>query len=41
MRQHRASLKNPLKTVEEYLGTLEEQGLTRFVQAVRPCSSEL
>jgi len=36
MRQHRASLKNPPKTVEEYLATLEEKGLTRFVQAVRP-----
>lgn len=41
MRQHRASLKNPPKTVEEYLATLEEQALTRFVQAVRPYSSEL
>ena len=41
MRQHRASLKNPPKSVEEYLATLEEQGLTRFVQAVRPYSSEL
>jgi predicted nucleic acid-binding protein len=35
MRQHRASLKNPAKTVEEYLATLEEQGLGGFSQAVR------
>ena len=41
MRQHRASLKNPPKTVEEYLATLEEQGLSRFAQAVRPYISEL
>jgi predicted nucleic acid-binding protein len=41
MRQHRASLKNPPKTVEEYLATLEEQGLSRFAQGVRPYISEL
>jgi hypothetical protein len=35
MRQHRASLKNPLKTVEEYLGTLEEKGPDQ-VRAGRP-----
>jgi hypothetical protein len=39
-RQHRASLKNPAKTVEEYLATLEEQGLGRFSQAVRHYAAE-
>ena len=37
----RASLKNPPKTVEEYLVTLEEQGLNRFSQAVRHYAAEL
>ena len=41
MRQHRASLKNPPKTVEEYLVTLEEQGLNRFSHAVRHYAAEL
>jgi predicted nucleic acid-binding protein len=41
MRQQRASLKNPPKTVEEYLVTLEEQGLSRFSQAVRHYAAEL
>ena len=41
MRQHRASLRNPPKTVEEYLVTLEEQGLSRFSQAVRHYAAEL
>jgi hypothetical protein len=41
MRHHRASLKNPPKTLEEYLGTLKEQGLSRFSQAVRHCAAEL
>jgi len=41
MRQHRASLRNPPKTVDEYLATLEEQGLTRFSQAVRHYAAEL
>jgi predicted nucleic acid-binding protein len=41
MRQHRASLKNPPKTVEEYLVTLAEQGLSRFSQAVRHYAAEL
>jgi hypothetical protein len=35
MRLHRSSLKNPPKTVEEYLATLEEQGLSGFSKAVR------
>jgi predicted nucleic acid-binding protein len=39
-RQHRASLKNPAKTVEEYLTTPEEQGLGRFSQAVRHHAAE-
>ena len=37
----RASLKNPPKTVEEYLATLEGQGLSRFSQAVRHYAAEL
>ena len=41
MRQHRASLRNPPKTVEEVLVTLEEQGLNRFSQAVRCYAAEL
>ena len=41
MRQHRASLKNPPKAVEEYLVTLEEQGLNRFSHAVRHYAAEL
>ena len=41
MRQHRASLKNPHKTIEEYLVTLEAQGLRGFSQAVRHFSAEL
>lgn len=41
MRQHRASLKNPPKTVDEYLTTLGEQGLSRFAQAVEHYAAEL
>jgi DNA-binding IclR family transcriptional regulator len=41
MRQHRASLKNPPKTVEEYLVTLAEQGLSRFSQALGHYAAEL
>jgi len=41
MREHRASLRNPLKTVEQYLATLEEQRLSRFSQAVRHYAAEL
>ena len=41
MRQHRASLKNPPKTVEKYLLTLEEQGLSRFSKAMRHYAAEL
>ena len=41
MRQHRASLRNPPKTAEEYLVTLEEQGLSSFSQAVRHYAAEL
>jgi predicted nucleic acid-binding protein len=41
MRQHRTSLRNPPKTVEEYLVTLEEQGLSRFSQAVQHYAVEL
>ena len=41
MRQHRASLRNPPKTVREYLATLERQGLSGFSQAVRHYAVEL
>lgn len=41
MRQHRSSLKNPPKTVEEYLDTLEEQGLNKFSETVRHSAAEL
>jgi predicted nucleic acid-binding protein len=34
-REHRASLKNPPKTVTEYLDTLERQGLTQTVAQLR------
>jgi predicted nucleic acid-binding protein len=34
-RRHRESLKNPAKTVEEYLLTLETQGLTQTVSVLR------
>jgi hypothetical protein len=32
---HRQSLKNPPKTVEEYLDTLERQGLTQTASVLR------
>ncbi len=35
MREHRASLKNPLKSAEEYLETLEQQRLTKSTQVLR------
>ncbi|GEM_PF-6509632 len=34
-RRHRESLKNPAKTIEEYLLTLETQGLTQTVFVLR------
>jgi hypothetical protein len=34
-RDHRQSLKNPPKTIEEYLDTLEAQGLTQTVSVLR------
>jgi hypothetical protein len=40
MGAHRASLKNAPKTVEEYLATLKDQGLSRVSQAVRPYAAE-
>ena len=36
-RRHLESLKNPAKTVEEYLRTLETQGLTQTVSVLREC----
>lgn len=41
MRQHRASLKNPPKNPEEYLETLELQGLKQSVGRLRDKVSEL
>lgn len=41
MRQHRASLKKRPKTVEQYLATLDEQGLSKFSEAVRHYAAEL
>jgi len=41
MRQHRATLRNPPKSVEQYLVTLEEQGLSKFSEAVRHYAAEL
>jgi hypothetical protein len=38
MAEHRKSLKNPPKSVEEYLNTLASLGLTQTVSAVRPYS---
>ena len=39
--EHRASLKNPAKSVEEYLITLERQGLTQTVEVLRKYASAL
>ena len=36
-RDHRESLKNPPKAIEEYLVTLEAQGLTQTVSVLREC----
>ncbi len=41
IQQHRASLKNPPKTVEEYLKTMKLQGLPTFSQTVLDYSSAL
>lgn len=40
-RGHRASLRNPPKDVEEYLSTLERQGLTQTAAALRGYASVL
>jgi hypothetical protein len=34
-RNHRESLKSPSKTIQQYLGTLEDQGLAQTVSALR------
>jgi len=39
--EHRASLKNPPKSVDEYLETLERQGLTQTVAELRAYASVL
>ena len=36
-RDHRESLKNPPKTIEEYLHALEAQGLTQTASVLRQC----
>ncbi|MFO0938455.1 MAG: PIN domain-containing protein [Gemmataceae bacterium] len=41
MREHRQMLRNPSKTVEEYLSTLEKNGLKMFVESVRIKADEL
>ena len=41
MRRHRASLQFPPKSVEEYLTTLQAQGLPRTVSCARRFSSEI
>jgi hypothetical protein len=41
MREHRASLKNPPKSAEEYLETLEQQLLVRSVAVLRTRLAEL
>ncbi len=41
MRQHRVSLRNPPKSAEEYLETLEQQRLSRSVQVLRRRLAEL
>jgi len=38
-RQHRLNLKNPPKTAEEYIATLERQGLTKTVARLRECAA--
>jgi len=39
--EHRASLKRPSRSVDEYLNTLERQGLTQTVAALREYASVL
>jgi PIN domain-containing protein len=41
MKEHRASLKSPLKSPAEYLETLKTQGLTKAVEAIRASADEL
>ncbi len=41
MRQHRASLRNPPKSAEEYLETLEQQRLVNSVRVLRARLAEL
>lgn len=41
MHEHRASLKNPPKSTEEYLETLEQQRLARSVTVLRARLAEL
>ncbi|OQS10866.1 PIN domain-containing protein [Chromobacterium violaceum] len=38
---HRKTLKNPPKTVDEYLDTLLQQGLPDTVRQLRPCAAAL
>ncbi len=41
MRAHRASLRNPPRSQEEYLQTLQDQRLTRFVEAIHSLGASI
>ncbi|MEM6752760.1 MAG: PIN domain-containing protein [Cyanobacteria bacterium P01_C01_bin.38] len=41
VQKHRQSLKKPQKTVEEYLDTLNQQGITKSVTAIRQLCDEI
>ena len=41
VRRHRASLRRPAKTVEEYLSTLQSNGLSQFVAFLRQWEEDL
>lgn len=41
VKRHRASLRRPPKTVEEYLSTLQTNGLTRFAERLKEFAEEI
>ena len=41
LRAHRASLRNPLRSQAQYLETLQEQRLTRFVEAIHTLGASI
>jgi hypothetical protein len=41
LRIHRAALKNPAKTAEEYLATLSAQGLTETIRLLTPFADQI